>query len=448
MADNPPKTFKIRDKETGEVFTVRERSATPVKRKPDAYDELLPTFLAERFGRGPADFQGGNQNIFGDVFDRPGAAVRSAIRAPMGQKLQAFQKGSVDPKSVPTFLEQSQKAPVTPDIPFTGAVGARRAFQNFLAGYSAYSKGLARDAAAVVADVATNPADILTGIGGKSVFTKLSKTPAGRHVLKFLTKPRKFFKLNRKTLQEVAEAAGKGKRHVLDKQFSKYDDLFDEMGDSVKGTTDADDIVQAINDHVDTFPDSPGTAKLKKISKRLSETPEISAKELHNVKQEIRKVVPKSVWRGTSQADAIQSSQRKLYFKVGEKIEALDTSGKYKGLTQEYRELMNTIDDVNSAILERGRPGELMLRTDAPTLGRLFNPEKGLTFRQIEALKKLDDTLPNKMKFMQDFNAWKRGILMRDAVIGIGAAGLLYGARRKVGERVLIDDSPRGGGGG
>lgn len=417
-----------------------QRASGEVKRTPDKLDKFAPQILAERGGRGEAEFKGGmDSNIFGDV-NRPAEAFRTFVRG------QGAMEGFVNQEKVPSFVEQSQQSPVSSIIQPTGNKGFIPNIQNAASNFEQFQKGLGRDILATGADIATdvalNPLETLTTLVGGKVISKLAKSPVGEGIGAFLTKPRKFMKFGKAAVQEIAEKAATGRNFVLKQASKKYDDLLSKLDESVskKGNVvlkEGSTLADSIDDVINTYPDSPNMAKLGKISSRLREGKATSITDLHNLKQETRSVVPKSVWRGSSRPDAMQKAQRDLYFKTNEVIESLDDTGVYKGLSNEYRELMNTVDDLNSAILERGRPGEAKLRKDALTLGRLFDQTRGLTYRQRLAMETIDKQVPNKMKFMQDFKAWKRGNLVRDAAIGIGAAGLLYGSRRRVGETII-----------
>lgn len=101
-----------------------------------------------------------DQNILGQVFNVPGAAIRSMIQG------TGYTKGATNPDSIPTFQQQSLNYPISnrPDQPV----------QNF-------TKGLIRDTAGYIADTVTNPANILAqivGVGSANTVSKLlTKSP-------------------------------------------------------------------------------------------------------------------------------------------------------------------------------------------------------------------------------------------------------------------------------
>ena len=92
------------------------------------------------FGKVPESaYQAGERNVLGNIFERPGAAIRSAIQG------KGYTAGAVNPTNVPTFqdlaIEKSQ---------FTSSPVANVAL------------GMIPSALGMAADIATNPADALT----------------------------------------------------------------------------------------------------------------------------------------------------------------------------------------------------------------------------------------------------------------------------------------------
>lgn len=152
-----PKTIKIRNKETGEIVTLREKSqpsqSTP---QPD---------VKGVFGNVPADaYAQGERNWAGNVFERPAAASRAAIQqspsmagaGPLAGLLalsglsgsdaqQAATKGAANPGSIPTFNKLAQES------------GGTSTGLNF-----------AKNISGVAADIATSPADMAGLLIGKT----------------------------------------------------------------------------------------------------------------------------------------------------------------------------------------------------------------------------------------------------------------------------------------
>jgi len=106
-------TFKIRDKKTGKVFTIREKE--PQRReakRPTLFPEVEEegAFLPTRRSRIGAFFTGqeageqlapGERTVFGELKDRPASAIRAAIQADPGTRLEAFARGAIRPESIP-----------------------------------------------------------------------------------------------------------------------------------------------------------------------------------------------------------------------------------------------------------------------------------------------------------------------------------------------------------
>lgn len=143
--------------------------------------KILPTFVT---GAEPLP---GERTLMGEIFDRPAATAREAIRAnpalaaagPLAGlvglsgvagpdvKSKAL-KGATRPDESPTFLEESQQAPVNTSIPLTG----ENKLVDSLSLIERFGKGLGRDLLGFAADTVTNPADTLitylTGGAGKA----------------------------------------------------------------------------------------------------------------------------------------------------------------------------------------------------------------------------------------------------------------------------------------
>jgi len=145
---------------------------TPTDRTPDLLDQFLPTGVAS-MGRGPANFQGGDLNLLGDIFNRPGAAIRSAL---MGK---GYVEGAKNPNAVPRFQDVAlDKYYNAPDFAGKELIG------NIVS------------AGGMVADVATNPADLLallagkTPMGGRSTLNEvIANSRGGQAVGRFMNMP-------------------------------------------------------------------------------------------------------------------------------------------------------------------------------------------------------------------------------------------------------------------
>jgi hypothetical protein len=128
------------------------------------------------FGSVPeSNYQQGERNLVGNIFERPAAAIRSGLQG------KGYAEGAVNPTGVPTF----QQLALEKFAPKTSSVVA-----NFMGGLIPSTLGL-------VADIATNPADLLTMLvgkapvgGGKNLGQVVSATKPMQELGKFLTKER------------------------------------------------------------------------------------------------------------------------------------------------------------------------------------------------------------------------------------------------------------------
>lgn len=118
-------TFKIRDKETGEIFTIREKE--PTQEQPQQQPQGQPM---ER------------QNILGQLFNVPAAAQRSTLQG------TGYTQGAMQPSQVPSFSELTQQ-----QLPIRG--------DNIGTVASDIATRLPMQMGAGMVDVATDPAAML-----------------------------------------------------------------------------------------------------------------------------------------------------------------------------------------------------------------------------------------------------------------------------------------------
>lgn len=139
------------------------------------------------FGKVPVSkFERGERNVVGNIFERPGAAVREGLRSIKDDGfVKGFKRGSVNPGVSETFQEEGAKKAsdiasrlprsLVKPVAFAGSVGAQ-------------SLGFGMD-------IATNPTDLLLAILGQTSQAKqgasiLANTKAGKSVGRFLSKER------------------------------------------------------------------------------------------------------------------------------------------------------------------------------------------------------------------------------------------------------------------
>jgi len=227
----------------------------------------------------------------------------------------------------------------------------------------------------------------------------------------------------RKTAQAISEKADKGINSLSESLSKRYDDMFA----NIKGTTKVDDILQTVDDTINQYPEGVGVGKLKQIQSRLSELKEagknITAKELHNLKQEISKTIPKSVWNGIADADAMTTARENVYWKITDKLEELG-GDKYTGLSNEYKLFKKSERLARKMFYQEGVPTN-------PTLKQSIF---GYTVPRERAVRYLSSQLPSGQKFAEEFEAWRRGNIVKGGALG-GTA--IYIAHRYLTDQLL-----------
>lgn len=142
-----PETIEKRDKHLG--FKPDDLGFIPTKsRKRTAREYILPAW-ATKYEEKP-----GERTLLGDIFERPGAAIRSAIRG------EGYVKGALRPEEVPTFQEEALTEYYRPTEKITRG--------KVIGGLGISTVGL-------LADIATNPAEMLSWLLGAR---GLKKAPA------------------------------------------------------------------------------------------------------------------------------------------------------------------------------------------------------------------------------------------------------------------------------
>ena len=221
----------------------------------------------------------------------------------------------------------------------------------------------------------------------------------------------------------MAEKADKG----MDKLSQGLSDKYDDDLANIKGTVKTQSVVDDIQQTIDEFPEGANTGKLKSIINRIKDNEDISAKELFNIKKEISKTIPKSVWNGVSDADAITNSKEQLYWKITQKLE--DVGGdKFKGLTSEYKNFKQSERLARKMFYRQGVPSNVPLggTYDIPTQ---------------RAVRGLSGQLPQEEQFSNAFEAWRRGQGIKKAGgVALGGGALAYTLHRYLTDKLLHRD--------
>jgi len=391
--------FRVRDKETGEVFTVREKVRQDV-----------PETGVEK------------QNILGQAFNVPGAAIRSAIQG------KGYAAGAAQPSQVPRFQELAAQGAsnlagrLPPQIaaPVGGAL-------------SAVGQGVG-----LAADIATQPADMALMLAGKLPGTQQAAKMIGAQVMKlkpaqalgrFLTKPRHLKavkdalggKVN--AIDEIAtnfvDAAKKMKKDFVSKWQPEVDDAVKSITKNVNTTSQVDDVAFAIDDILERTPDIVGKKQLLGLSKELKSSPK-TATQLNAIKSRIS--LPKSVKSGKAAPTPSQAAKMKVIHDIESKI--LELGGeKYSGIKARYREMSRAYADTMSVFMEGYYPGGAKVTKPWIAPGFGISPRQTRSLGQVSQYGGKDP--------MAAFNAWRVKKLAGSTAVGVGAGiGSLF-LRRK-----------------
>lgn len=139
------------------------------------------------FGRVPVgEYERGERNILGDIFERPGAATRGFIQniGRTGQSpIAGYRQGALEPGKVPTFQDLALNK-------YWKGVPPERTNVAVPGGMVASAGGLA-------ADIATNPANLLAMLagkapigGGKTLGGVIGQTKPAQAISRYVTRPR------------------------------------------------------------------------------------------------------------------------------------------------------------------------------------------------------------------------------------------------------------------
>ena len=340
--------------------------------------KFLPTFLT---GQTPAR---GERTLLGNIFERPGAAVRSGLRG------EGFAKGAAFPEEVESFQSEGLRklAPKTESVAL-----------NFLG-------GLPISAGGIVLDILTNPADVLSllipiapipkGVGGGTVGAKVAATRPAKAVANFATKSRHlpFSKGSNiaKTNKVINYSMNKGVKPSLGgKKTSSARIKYNRQArEGVKTIVENQEILQ--------FANKDGT-----IAKRLPE----------NLDEFSR---------------AITQTKKALYDSYDE---LLRVSGE-KGANVNLKPIANQLDNViNSKTIKIGNPETV---TQAINLKNSLNKQGSLSAKEANNLVQL---------LNQDLGpAYQRGFIPQGSPASIKAT-VADGLRKSVDETVsAITDTP------
>ena len=180
-------------------------TAQPVNSKFDI-STAKPVLKAKTYARG-------ERSLIGNIFERPGAAVRSGlISLTKGEGfIPGYVKGATIPEEVPRFADMARKLQREKVIDTaskrTGILSPTKPIGRGLVMAESVLQGIPATTAGYVADIITNPADILSLVAGKlplgaskTLGGTLAKTAPAKALKSFMTKER--------SLEPVAQKIG------------------------------------------------------------------------------------------------------------------------------------------------------------------------------------------------------------------------------------------------
>lgn len=283
-----------------------------------------------------SEYEAGKRNILGNVFERPGAAVRGGILSvAKGENFgKGYERGALIPQEVPSFRslaeEKSQRDVVETASRRTGILSPTRPVGRLLTEAEATLGGTTAAVAGTIGDILTNPADLIGILAGKlpgveKAGKAILKSEPAQAVGRFLTKERgipgagklqeinqafknvkdpvKFSKEVRSNLfakkKEIGDTFEKGIRELSEANPTKTADLSDQffqikgaMNDSVNNpglASDINGIIRRIKDpqkasFIKDLIDSPENARnlnlqqIQDIKTTIQQSPSIATK--------------------------------------------------------------------------------------------------------------------------------------------------------------------------
>jgi len=336
------------------------------------------------------------QNILGQLFNVPGAAIRSAIQG------TGFTQGAAQPSKIPTFTEISQKAPLqtATNLPL-----------------ERFQLGLARDIAGFGADVATQPVDVLLALVGKvpgvdKGISLIAKTKVGQVIGRELTKPRAIRapRFVRRFLRRAKTPSGKVlKTRIKETAEQRLESLARRKGvqltktqqDISKTTANAKEAIK-INEQYSTqvFDKTRNTMvqNVKNLTNELQKSAETGS-------QTIQKDLPRFFKENSRGYGNVLDDISDDLIKNNEQI----LFGETDDIVQ------RTIQELDEALITEGRPRQLIEQLaekySPQFIGRQTKLPSAATGQPVPLASKLkaEDTLPFK-EFVKDVRRVKKSL--------------------------------------
>lgn len=362
------------------------------------------------------------QNITGQMFNVPGAAITSGL---MGR---GYIEGALNPSQVPTGADIGRNigvniagrmpqsiAPIAGDL--LGQVGQdigsivdpRNIVNPITVAALTSQLGAVKNAASSIAQ--TKPAKKLIN-AMKGLFSK--KDALGGTINK---------------IDDIAEKYVQASNKVKQELVVKYGNKLDEIADGINEVIPmGDDVGAVVDDAIERFPGISNKKELLSI-KNTTQTKHLTGKEAVNLKQRVMKSVPQGVKTGRVAPNPEQSARMSIADKIDELL--LDKAPeKYAKMKAEYRDTKRAIDDVKRLFFEGGYPG-------GGNVTKGWLPGYGISPRQTRSLQEVSK-LAGENPWVA-FNRWRQMEALKRGAIGTIGGGIAYGMRRKVGEKALSE---------
>jgi len=230
--------------------------------------ESMPTTVGGIFGKVPlGKYNQGQRNIVGDVFERPGAANRAFIRGlvPGGKTpVEAYREAAINPTKEPTFQESfSDKFDtLSKKHPYLKFVG------HLPMGTLPIKGKQVVEMAGQVADIATNPADLLTLVPGLKVAPKvikgMEKTVSG---VKKAGKTRAYNKAEKITTEILQPSKGELASYL---ERGKPMPAIEEMARTIKKSKNYTELRQNVDNSIKKVMDERNTI-LRQNNRRIGD---------------------------------------------------------------------------------------------------------------------------------------------------------------------------------
>ena len=371
-----------------------------------------------------------HQNVIGSLFNVPGAAITSALLG------RGYTQGALNPSQVPSGSDIGQ------NIGSNLAGRLPPSIAKPLGAYASFSLG--NVGSIIDPRNIVNPLTVLGLSAGltpvKSVLTKaattLSQTKYGKRILNILQKKRGVKDAlggKKAKIDVIAEDAIKAGQRVRHNFQAKYGSDIDNIANSIDDIIPLDDIAQSIDKVISQNPGISNKKELLRIADDMRNDL-MTGRDMVTLKGRAQKGLSTSIKSGKTLANQEQSLRMQIAGQIDEKL--LNAAPeKYAAIKSEYRDMSRAVSDVNKVFYEGFYPG------GGNVMKPGFAPGYGISPRQNRSLKevsRLAETLDPYSEFYSAFNLWRQQELVKRGVgLGIIGSGLMYGARRKVGEGTM-----------